>query len=219
MGLPRNHPLCAINEKSGDQRMKTLRHARASFLSIALMVFVQPTVGLAQTAKSVAKATPQETTAARDGQHDFDFVIGTWKTHVSRLVNPLTGDGKWIVFDGSVATRKVWNGRANLEEIDVDEPTGRNQHLTLRLYNPQSHEWSLNGGNINDGVLDPPLIGKFENGRGEFFDHEQFNGRTIMVRDVFSEITANSHHFEQSFSADEGKTWEPNWIATLTRVK
>jgi hypothetical protein len=28
---------------------------------------------------------------ARDGQHDFDFEIGTWKTHLSRLQHPLTG--------------------------------------------------------------------------------------------------------------------------------
>jgi hypothetical protein len=199
--------------------MKMLRHARTSSFALALVVLVQPIVGLAQTAKPAVKSTPQETIAARDGQHDFDFVIGTWKTHVSRLVHPLTGAGKWIVFDGSVVARKVWNGRANLEEIVVDEPTGRNQHLTLRMYNPQTHEWSLYGGNINDGLLDPPLIGKFENGRGVFFDHEQFNGRTIMVRDVFSQITPNSHHFEQSFSADEGKTWETNWIAISTLVK
>jgi hypothetical protein len=200
-------------------RMMTRSHARTRSLAIALVVLAQPTLVLAQTAGSAAKAAPQETPAARDGQHDFDFVLGTWKTHVSRLVRPLTGEGKWIVFDGDVVTRKVWDGRANLEEIDVNEPTGRNQHLTLRLYNPQSHEWSLNGGNINDGVLDPPLIGRFENGRGVFFDHEQFKGRTIMVRDVFSEITEDSHRFEQSFSTDEGKTWEPNWIATLTRVE
>jgi hypothetical protein len=96
---------------------------------------------------------------------------------------------------------------ANLEEITVNQPTGCSQHLALRLYNPKTHEWSLRGGNIDDGVLDPPLIGKFENGRGVFFDHEQFNGRTIMVRDVFSQITPKSHHFEQSFSVDEGKTW------------
>jgi hypothetical protein len=196
-----------------------MQHARMSYLAISLVVLVQTTVGLAQTANSAERTPPKEKATARDGQHDFDFVIGAWKTHVSRLVHPLTGEGKWIVFDGDVVTRKVWNGLANLEEIDVDEPTGRNQHLTLRLYNPQTHEWSLNGTNINDGVLDPPLIGKFENGRGEFFDHEQFKGRTIMVRDVFSAITANSHHFEQSFSTDEGKTWETNWIATLTRVK
>jgi hypothetical protein len=199
--------------------MLTFHRARTGCLAIALAVLVHPTVGLAQTANPAEGAAQKETNTARDGQHDFDFVIGTWKTHVTRLVHPLTGEGKWIVFEGDVVTRKVWNGRANLEEIDVNEPTGRNQHLTLRLYNPQSHEWSLNGTNINDGVLDPPLIGKFENGRGEFFDHEQFKGRTIMVRDVFSAITTNSHHFEQSFSTDEGKTWETNWIATLTRVK
>jgi hypothetical protein len=62
-----------------------------------------------------------------------------------------------------------------------------------------------------------PTVGEFKNGRGEFFDQEPFNGRTILVRMVWSNITSNSHQFEQSFSYDGGKTWEPNFVATLTR--
>jgi hypothetical protein len=33
------------------------------------------------------------------------------------------------------------------------------------------------------------------------------------------DITANSCRFEQSFSDDGGKTWEPNWIAVDTRIE
>jgi hypothetical protein len=169
-------------------------------------------------------ASPQAAPAAgpqqlRDGQHDFDFHFGTWKTHILRLVHPLSGSTTWVELDGTVTTRKVWDGRANLEELDAGNATTHFKGLTLFLYNPESHQWSQNFANINSGTLSQtPLIGEFKDGRGEFFDQETFNGRTILVRFVWSDITPDSHHVEQAFSDDGGKTWEPNFVATLTRV-
>jgi hypothetical protein len=155
----------------------------------------------------------------RDGQHDFDFEIGTWKSHISRRLHPLTGSATWIEMEAIVVVRKVWNGRANLMELELDNPTGHLEELNLRLYNPQSHQWTFNFSNSNDGTMAPPMIGEFKNGRGEFIDQEPFNVKTILVRHVFTEITPDSHHFEQAFSDDGGKTWEPNFMATLTREK
>src|SRR5215469_12867053 len=154
----------------------------------------------------------------RDGQHDFDFEIGTWKTHLSRLEHPLTGSKTWVEYEGTSTVRKVWNGRANIVELEVEGPAGHIEGLSLRLYNPQSHQWSLNFANSRVGSLSVPTVGEFRNGRGEFFDQETFNGRTILVRNVFSDITPKSCRFEQAFSEDGGKTWEANWIATDTRV-
>jgi len=156
--------------------------------------------------------------AARDGQHDFDFELGTWKIHLKRLEHPLTGSNSWVEFDGTSMTRKVWDGRAQIEEFETDGTTGHIEGLTLRLYNPESHQWNLNWANSRTGVLGQPTIGEFKNGRGEFFDQEAINGRTILVRFIWSEITPNSAHFEQSFSDDGGKTWEANWITDQTRV-
>ena len=42
-------------------------------------------------------------------------------------------------------------------------------------------------------------------------------GGAISVRLVWSDITPNSYHLEQSYSDDGGKTWQPNFVATLTR--
>jgi hypothetical protein len=161
----------------------------------------------------------QQPPAARDGQHDFDFEIGTWKTHLRRLLNPLTGSTTWVEYEGTTVVRKVWNGRANLVELVADGPAGHFEGLSLRLYNPQSRQWSLNFANAGGGVMATPTIGEFRNGRGEFFDQETYNGRAVLVRFVISDITANSCRFEQAFSDDGGKTWEVNWIATDTRVK
>jgi hypothetical protein len=160
-----------------------------------------------------------ESKQSRDGQHDFDFNLGTWKTHISHLQNPLTGSTTWTTLDGIVVVRKVWDGRAQLEEIEADGSTGHFEGLTLFLYNPQSHQWSLNFANSNDGTMGQPSIGEFKNGRGEFLDQELFNGRAILVRQVWSDVTSDSHRFEQSFSGDGAKTWEPNFIAVLTREK
>ena len=151
-----------------------------------------------------------------DGSHDFDFAIGTWKTHIRRLLHPLTGSNEWTTLDGRVVTRKVWNGRAQLEEIEADGPNGHFEGLNLFLYNPRAHQWNLNWSSSSDGILGTQTIGEFKNGRAEMFDQETYNGRTILVRGIWSEIKANTHKFEQSFSDDGGKTWEPNFIAEKT---
>lgn len=178
-------------------------------LSIALL----PHSGIAQSSPEKSAATTE-----RDGQHDFDFEFGIWKTHLSRLVNPLTGSRKWVEYDGTSVVRKVWNGRANLVELQAEGPAGHIEALSLRLYNPESHQWSINAASSRSGTLSPPTVGEFKNGRGEFYDQEEFNGRMILVRNVWSDITPNSCRFEQSFSDDGGKTWEVNWIAVDTRM-
>jgi hypothetical protein len=173
--------------------------------------------------------TPQKTDAVkgnaapsaplRDGSHDFDFEIGTWKTRVSRLVRPLTGSTTWVEYRGTSVVRKIWGGRANIVELVADGPAGHFEGLNLRLYNPESRQWSLNFASVGSGSLSPPTIGEFKNGRGEFFAQETLNGRAILVRFIISDITSDSCRFEQSFSDDGGKSWEVNWIATDMQVK
>jgi hypothetical protein len=101
----------------------------------------------------------------------------------------------------------------------ADGPAGHFEGLSLRLYNPQSHQWSLNFSNINAGTLSEPAIGEFKNGTGEFFNQDTLNGRVIYVRFVISVISPTSCRFEQSYSDDGGKTWEVNWIAIDTKVR
>jgi hypothetical protein len=199
--------------------MKLLRRALAlcGICTVYLIVYALP--GWSETPAVAGKPTAIDA-AQPDGQHDFDYEIGAWKIHLRKLVHPQTGSSTWVDFDGTSVTRKVWQGRANIEEFETDGAAGHIEGLTLRLYNPQSHQWSIFWANGKDGVLGtPPMTGQFKNGRGEFYDQEMFEGRTIYVRFVWSNITATSAHFEQSFSADGGKTWETNWITDQTRVK
>jgi hypothetical protein len=157
--------------------------------------------------------------AERDGQHDFDFEIGTWKTHLRRLLHPLTGSTTWVEYDGTTVVRKVLGGRANLVELVADGPAGHFEGMSLRLYSPEAHQWSLNFANAASGTLSTPTIGEFRDGRGEFYDQETLGARTILVRFLVIPVDTDTCRFEQAFSDDGGKTWETNWVAVDTRVK
>jgi hypothetical protein len=157
--------------------------------------------------------------AGRDGARDFDFEMGTWRTQLRRLAAPLTGSTTWVEYAGTSVVRPVLGGRANLVELDVSGPTGRIEGVSLRLYDPDARQWSLNFSNIRSGRLSAPVVGEFRNGRGEFYGQEAIEGRTILVRFVISDITATTARFEQAYSADGGRSWEVNWIAVDTRIE
>jgi hypothetical protein len=197
--------------------MNAYRGLRAVAGLCALAIALGSTLALSQPKPAAPAKEEHRAPQPRDGRHDFDFEIGTWKTHLKRLQHPLTGSTTWVEYDGTTVVRNVWNGGANLVELDVTGPARHLEVLSLRLYNAQSGQWSLNSAVNGSGTLNQPSIGEFVNGRGEFLDQEMYNGRAILVRFVISDITRTSCRFEQSFSADGGKTWEVNWIATDTR--
>ena len=186
-----------------------------AFACLLAMLLLPALPALAQ---QQAADRPMAAATLHDGQHDFDFEIGTWKTHLKRLVRPLSGSSEWTEYEGTTIVSKVWNGRANLVELVADGPAGHFEGLNLRLYNPQSRQWSLNFANAASGSLSQPTIGEFKDGRGEFYDQEDFNGRAVLVRFVIQPVDADTIRFEQAFSDDGGRTWEVNWIATDTRA-
>jgi hypothetical protein len=178
---------------------------------LALLMFLL----CAQINAATAPAPPQ-----RDDAHDFDFLIGDWKAHVRRLPERLVGSTQWIDYDGISRHKKLLDSNANFEEFEVDGRE-KGQHIkaqTLRLYNPDSHQWSIYLLDIDKGQLPmPPMVGQFTGHRGEFYDQEDYKGRAILVRFVWTDVSPKSAHMEQSFSADGGKSWEVNWICELSR--
>ena len=192
-----------------------INHFR-SYLVVCSLVFVlQPLQAVAQQNSKAAKAaSPAE---ERDGQHDFDPLLGKWKYHLKCRLHPLTGSNEWVEFEGTGGCFKVWDGGSQLDTVELDGPSGQIEGLTLRVYNPQSHQWRLYWANRKIGILDPPQVGEFKNGHGEFFAQDTINGKTILIRFDWTNLTTNSPHFEQSFSNDGGKTWEVNWITDQTR--
>jgi hypothetical protein len=153
--------------------------------------------------------------ARHDGRHDFDFEVGTWNAHVRTLVHRLSHSTDWDEFSGTAVTRTLpmfegWNE----SELQADSPKS-GKHMVLlgvRLYNPSTHQWAIYGSSIKTGIFDPPMIGGFQNGRGEFYSQDTWEGRPIFVRFIWKIIDATHASLEQAFSDDGGKTWETNWI-------
>jgi hypothetical protein len=186
-----------------------LQLPRASWIlpAAALFLFLPP-MTIAQEA------------AQHDGQRDFDFLVGSWKIHLKRLIQPEHGPKEWVELDGTTVCRTIFDGRAEVEEFDV-ESRDKKMHihgLAIRFYNPTSHQWSIWWANAKDGAMyPPPVIGEFKDGRGEFYDQEVVNGRAVFTRFVWTATTTNTPHFEQSISMDGGKSWELNWVTDQSK--
>jgi hypothetical protein len=144
-----------------------------------------------QSHAATASPVPQ-----RDGAHDFDFLIGDWKAHVRRLPDRLVGSTTWIEYDGTSRHKKFLDSNANLEEFEVDGHE-KGQHIkaqTLRLYNPDSHQWSIYLLDIDKGVLSfPPVVGQFTGHRGEFYDQEDYKGRQSWIATSGPKFHRNRH--------------------------
>jgi len=179
-----------------------------AFLVVALLALNAP----------ARQAPAAPAVAPGDGQRDFDWEIGTWKTELRRLAKPLSGSGDWVEYSGTSVVRKVLDGRANLVELRVQGPAGKIEGASLRLFNPQSGQWNLHYANARNGAMTQPVQGRFRDGRGEFHGIEELDGRAVLVRFVISQIGADSARFEQAYSEDGGRSWETNWIAVDTRV-
>ena len=183
--------------------------------------FLNPVAKAQMTRPPAEQASgPSSDLAARgsDGQHDFEFLFGSWAVHNRRLLHPLSGSNEWVEFDGTAIDKPVWGGRAQMEEFEANSPTGHLEGLTVRIYDTKSHQWSIYWANQSDGKFSlPATVGRFENGRGEFLDQEDYQGKNIVVRYTWVS-SPDSPRWEQAFSADGGKTWETNWIWTLSRV-
>jgi hypothetical protein len=154
-----------------------------------------------------------------EGVHGFDPQLGSWRTHVHRLLKPLSGSKEWADYDGTTVTRPLLDGRANIAELKVAGPAGRIEGGSLRLYEPDTGRWTMNYFNVSNGRLTSPIWGTFRDGSATFEGDDTLGDKPIRVRFVVAPEGRDRFRFEQSFSADGGRTWELNWVATDTRIR
>lgn len=147
---------------------------------------------------------------------DFDFFIGEWAVQNRRLTKRLVSATDWEEFPGISRSIQAFGGAANFDEIIF--PTKDSSGLTLRLYDPAQQHWSLYWVSSHDGLMQPPVVGRFADGRGEFFGDDEHDGTPIRVRYVWSGITPTTARWEQAFSVDGEQTWETNWVMEFTRT-
>lgn len=146
---------------------------------------------------------------------DFDFLVGNWKVANRRLKQRLAGSEEWEEFESTSLAWSLLDGGANIDQFTFPDGTSA---LTLRLFEPETKQWSLNWVTSTEGILTPPVIGAFSDGRGLFYGDDSHDGTPVRVRFIWSEITATSARWEQAFSADREQTWETNWIMELKRA-
>jgi hypothetical protein len=157
--------------------------------------------------------------APQDGTHDFDPLMGNFNFRLHYMLHPLTSNPEWTDMKGTGACYKVWGGRAQMDTLEVDSAGGGHiEGLTLRLYDRDARQWRLYWANSRVGRLDPPQIGEFHDGHGDFYTTDTINGKTTLIRYDWSRLASGTPHFEQAFSPDGGKTWEVNWITDQTRT-
>ena len=156
-----------------------------------------------------------------DGAHDFDFLHGTWRIHNRKLRNPLTGSTDWYEFDGRAVERPFWDGQGNLEEYEATLPDGTadSRHGAAALQPGAPAAGPSTGPAAPPGTLDPQMTGTFRDGRGEFYSHEDYKGRMILVRFIWTSLGPDAARWEQAFSADAGASWETNWIMDFARER
>jgi hypothetical protein len=182
-------------------------------LLILGLAFFSPPAAAPSAAQSEAPPT------ARDGAHDFDFLLGKWHTHYMLLKKRLVGDHEWYSCTGTSVIRPFWGGSGNLEDGDLHCPNRYVGGMTLRLYVAPKHQWELWWGTRTLGLMPPPQIGEFDShGVGLFYAHDTYQGKPIIVRFKWTERPGDHPYFEQAFSPDNGKTWETNWTCEYTRI-
>ncbi|TBR39487.1 MULTISPECIES: hypothetical protein [Dyella] len=197
--------------------MFTKPQAALAIFLCAACATLAPRTTLAENPRQDAAAAFEK--PARDGSHDFDFLIGDWKAHVRRLPDRLNHSTVWNEYDGISNHHKLIDTNANFEQFDVTSPD-KKLHIraqTLRMYNPDTHQWSIYGLDLDKGELQAPVVGQFHGDRGEFYNQQTWNGRIVLVRWMWHNISPTSARMEQSFSPDGGKSWEVNWICELSR--
>jgi hypothetical protein len=192
-----------------------MHQSQTKIAKCALMVAPLLAIGLGlRVPQAPAADSLPATSAERNGQHDFDFLFGRWKVHLKRKV---AGTDRWSESDGYGIYRKIWDGRANLNEFFTERPNDL-EGLTLRTYNRTTHLWSLYWANSRDGILSSAQVGKFDHGQGEFYAQDNSDGKSTLVRYVWSKITPTAAHFEQAISENGGRSWQVNWISDMMRI-
>lgn len=186
------------------------------------MVRLMLVFGFAVTAAlSAAGATDVVRPAGqRDGSHDMDFSFGTWRTDITVVKDPFSATSDTVHMVGTKVVRPVWNGKAALEEIEADGPSGHWQAANLMLFDPKANQWTQNYVDSETGRFEgAPGVGEYRDGKIEFYWQAPIGGRSLLLRGVWSDFTPNTHMYQVSRSADGGRTWHTSFTARLTRLK
>lgn len=146
---------------------------------------------------------------------DFDFEYGTWTVQHQRLTDRLVGSTAWEHFEGTTICAPILGGVGNFEQVWM--PSTGMVGMALRLFDQDTHEWTIHWSSSATGRLEPPVVGRFVDGVGTFEADEVWEGDPIRVRFVWDEISETTARWTQAFRRSGDLEWEANWIMELSR--
>lgn len=148
---------------------------------------------------------------------DFDFLNGYFDVHHRTLKQALAGCDEWLEYDGTTTARTYFDGQISIDEMRF--PTKGSYGLSLRLFDPESRQWSIWWVDSRTMQLYPPVHGGWseDGSRCRLVGEDSHEGQPILCSYEWSDITAETAHWEQAYSNDGGETWETNWIMDFTR--
>ncbi|WP_276502326.1 hypothetical protein [Terrimonas pollutisoli] len=156
--------------------------------------------------------------SAQSSSFDFDFLAGRWNIHNRKLKKRLANSTEWFEFDAEQEMRIILNGIGNTDLFKTTIDGKPFEGMTLRLFDPVTRLWSIYWADSNKGVLDPPVMGSFENNIGTFYGRDVFDGKEIIVKFNWDKTNPDKPVWSQAFSENNGATWEWNWYMYMTRI-
>ena len=159
------------------------------------------------------------TSTENSSKHDFDFFEGKWQLKNKKLKNRLNNCTDWIEFESTQEMYRVLNGIGNIDNFLATFDGEAFEGMTVRLFNPKTKLWSIYWADSNEGKLDPPVLGSFENNVGHFITKDTFNGKQILVIFRWDARDKNNPVWSQAFSEDNGINWEWNWYMFMSKIK
>lgn len=153
-----------------------------------------------------------------DGRNDFDFYHGRWNVRNRRLARRFERSTEWQEFEATCVCDSVLGGVGNVDSFHSTLPNGDPiVGMSLRIFNPETREWSIYWADNHSCRLFPPVVGRVAHGIGDFRGEDTSDGTPVQVIFRWYDITSESATWEQAFSADNGQTWETNWQMFMTR--
>ncbi len=159
------------------------------------------------------------TASSTSSSHDFDFFEGKWKLHNRKLISRLDHCNEWTEFESTQEMYRVLNGTGNIDNFLATFDGQPFEGMTVRLFNPKTKLWSIYWADSNEGKLDLPVLGSFENNVGHFISKDTFNGKNILVVFRWDARDKDNPVWSQAFSDDNGITWEWNWFMYMSKIK
>ena len=157
--------------------------------------------------------------SSSSSKNDFDFFEGKWKLHNKKLTSRLSQCTEWTEFESTQEMHKVLNGMGNIDNFLATFDGQPFEGMSLRLFNPKTNLWSIYWADSNEGKLDPPVLGSFENNIGHFITKDTFHGKNILVAFRWDARDKDNPIWSQAFSDDNGINWEWNWYMFMTKTK